>query len=59
VYTHVVLLRTDPAFPAPDVSELVSRTRTTYDGPLEVGEDLMVIEIGNEVRVSRGAPPKS
>jgi ribonuclease Z len=59
VYTHVVLLTTDPAFPPPDVSELVPRTRTTYDGPLEVGEDLMVIDIGNEVRVRRAAPPKT
>jgi ribonuclease Z len=59
VYTHVVLLTTDPAFPPPDVAELVPRTRTTYDGPLEVGEDLMVIDIGSEVRVRRAAPPKS
>lgn len=58
VYTHVVLLTTDPAFPAPDVTELLARTRTTYDGPLEIGEDLMAIEIGPEIRVHRGAPPK-
>ena len=58
VYTHVVLLRIDPAFPAPDVTELVRRTRTTYDGPLELGEDLMSIEIGPEIRTHRGAPPK-
>ena len=43
----------------PDETVWTALTRTTYDGPLEVGEDLMVIEIGNEVRVSRGAPPKS
>jgi ribonuclease Z len=58
VYSHVVLLTTDPAFPAPAVTELVPRTRSTYDGPLEVGEDLMAIEIGREVRVRRGAPPR-
>jgi ribonuclease Z len=58
VYTHVVLLTTDPAFPAPAVTELVPRTRTTYDGPLEIGEDLMAIEIGSEIRVQRGAPAK-
>ena len=58
VYSHVVLLTTDPAFPAPAVTELVPRTRTTYDGPLEVGEDLMAIEIGREIRVRRGAPSK-
>lgn len=53
VYSHVVLLSTDPKFPAPAVTELVPRTRTTYDGPLEVGEDLMVIEIGREILVRR------
>lgn len=58
VYSHVVLLTTDPAFPAPSVTELVPRTRSTYDGPLEVGEDLMAIEIGKEVRVRRGLPAR-
>lgn len=58
VYTHVVLLTTDPAFPPPAVTDLIPRTRATYDGPLEVGEDLMAIEIGREVRVRRAAPPK-
>jgi ribonuclease Z len=55
VYSHVVLLTTDPAFPAPDLSELLRRTRTTYDGPLEIGEDLMRIDIGPQIRVHRGA----
>lgn len=58
VYSHVVLLTTDPAFPAPTAAELVPRTRTTYDGPLEVGEDLMAIDIGREIRVHRGVPPR-
>ncbi len=57
VYTHVILLTTDPTVPAPSVAEIVPRTRTTYDGPLEVGEDLMVIEVGSEIRVRRGATP--
>ncbi|MGE0438847.1 MAG: MBL fold metallo-hydrolase [Gemmatimonadales bacterium] len=59
VYSHVVLLTTDPAFPAPTANELVPRTRTTYDGPLEVGDDLMTIEVGREIQVRRrpaGAP---
>lgn len=58
VYSHVVLLTTDPAFPPPSVTELTPRTKTTYDGPLEVGEDLMSIEIGRDVQVRRGVPPK-
>lgn len=46
VYSHVV-----PSFvPAAD---LVAPTRTTYAGPLEVGKDGMVIEVGDTVRVVR------
>jgi ribonuclease Z len=40
-----------------DVSqdELVRRTRNAYRGPLEIGRDLMVIEVQNEVQI-RGEP---
>ena len=31
-------------------------TRETYDGPLEVGEDLMAFEIGDTVTVCRFQP---
>jgi ribonuclease Z len=44
VYSHVV------PFDAPD---LAAHTRKTYSGPLEVGEDLMSIEIGDKVVVHR------
>lgn len=44
VYSHIV------PFNAPD---LVAHTRKTYSGPLEVGEDLMSIEIGDKVEVRR------
>ena len=44
VFTH---LNNDPA----GIPELIEQTRTTWDGALEVGEDLMVIEIGEEIRV--------
>jgi ribonuclease Z len=33
--------------------DLIAPTRRTYQGPLEVGEDLMVIEVGERVRASR------
>jgi ribonuclease Z len=48
VYSHIELF---------DVSEdeLVRRTRAQYSGALQVGRDLMVIEIQNEVQV-RAAP---
>jgi ribonuclease Z len=44
VYSHIV------PWDAPD---LVAHTRKTYSGPLEVGEDLMSIEIGDKVEVRR------
>jgi len=34
-----------------DARGLVAQTRKTYSGPLEVGEDLMSIEIGDTVEV--------
>jgi ribonuclease Z len=44
VYSHIV---------PPDVPDVIPHTRKTYSGPLEVGEDLMTIEIGEQVRVQR------
>jgi ribonuclease Z len=44
VYSHIV---------PPDTTDLIPRTRKTYSGPLEVGEDLMTIEIGEKVTVQR------
>jgi hypothetical protein len=35
---------------------LIQQTRKTYSGRLEVGEDLMRIEIGEQVTVKRPAP---
>lgn len=47
VYSHIV-----PG----DTTDLIPLTRKTYSGPLEVGEDLMSIEIGEKVVVHR--PPR-
>ncbi len=47
VYSHIV---------PPGASELIPLTRKTYSGPLEVGEDLMSIEIGEKVVVRH--PPR-
>ncbi len=53
VYTHLVLLAR-PAAPALTVDELIAQTRETYDGPLEVGVDLMTFDIRrSEVIVGR------
>lgn len=35
------------------VDDLIALTRRTYAGPLEVGEDLLVIDVGEEVTVRR------
>lgn len=45
VYSHIIL---PPNF---TLSDLVARTRQTYKGPLEVGEDLMVIIVGETVKI--------
>jgi ribonuclease Z len=45
VYSHIVPV---------DVPELIPHTRKTYAGPLEVGEDLMSIEIGAQIQVHHG-----
>jgi hypothetical protein len=37
--------------PASTVEDLIAET--TYAGPLEAGEDLMIFEIGETVRVRR------
>jgi ribonuclease Z len=48
-YSHVILLETK-------VSELVARTQSTYEGPLEVGEDLLRFTIGDRVVAKKWNP---
>ena len=52
VYSHII---------EPDATEqdLIPSTRKAYAGPVEVGEDLMVIEVGAKIevrRLSRASP---
>jgi ribonuclease Z len=54
-FTHVVLLASKEV-PPPSLDALVAEVRQTYDGPLEVGEDLMSFEIGDTVTVKRLMP---
>jgi ribonuclease Z len=55
VYTHLVLL-SRPGVPAPTEAELMAQTRETYDGPLEIGADLMCFDIRlGEMSVCRQA----
>ena len=54
VYTHLVILssRTIPEAPLPS---LITRTRTNYNGPLVIGEDLMSFSVDDTVSISRAA----
>lgn len=52
VYTHYTRPRRDD-IPEVSIEEIISRTRAMYSGPLEAGEDLMRISIGDSVRVER------
>ena len=49
-YTHLVLVASE-RIPAPSIDDVVAETRETYSGPLVVGEDLMVFDIGETVTV--------
>ena len=52
VYTHYTRPRRDD-IPEVSISEILSRTRAIYSGPLEAGEDLMSLSIGDSVTVQR------
>ena len=51
-YTHMVFLASAKV-PAMTIADLMGETRQTYDGPLEIGEDLMQFEIGDDIKVRR------
>ena len=51
-FTHVVQLASSKV-PPPTIEDIVAETRQVYDGPLEVGEDLMSFEIGDTITVRR------
>jgi ribonuclease Z len=48
VYAHIVL-------PTATAQDVIPPTRKTYAGPLELGEDLMVITVGEKIEVQRPA----
>jgi len=47
LYSHIVLLGGVTA------DDLVSRTRRAYGGPVEVGEDLLAVDVGDRLHVRR------
>ena len=46
VYSHICM-------PSATEEDLVPATRKTYAGPLQLGEDLMVIDVGETIRVRK------
>jgi ribonuclease Z len=52
VDTHYTRPRGDD-IPEVSIAEILSRTRAIYSGPLDAGEDLMSIPIGDSVTVER------
>jgi ribonuclease Z len=54
VYTHLVMLSA-PGIPEESLASLIDRTRTTYQGPLVIGEDLMSFVVDDKVSIFRAA----
>ncbi|HUC52025.1 MAG TPA: MBL fold metallo-hydrolase [Xanthobacteraceae bacterium] len=54
-FTHIVQLASIEV-PPPTLREITDEVRRAYDGPLEIGEDLMSFEIGDSVTVKRLMP---
>jgi ribonuclease Z len=50
VYSHICP-------PIANAQQLLTPTRRTYQGPVEIGEDLMVLEVGQKIEVRRPSPP--
>lgn len=53
VYSHIILLTSDPAVPPPTTNDLIVRTQKIYSGDLRVGEDLLSIEISDKINVTQ------
>ncbi len=50
IFTHLLLLGDAK------VEDIIPAARTNYDGPLQIGEDLMQIDIGKEVQIKQFVP---
>ena len=53
VYNHILMLGDPP----PPLQDILTRTRRSYTGALEIGEDLMRIDISDRVDVHRPSAP--
>jgi len=57
VYSHIVTLTADQSIPPPTANEILQRTQKNYTGRLEMGEDLLSIEVGDSINVVRFKTP--
>lgn len=54
VYTHIVQVSTDRNYPRPSLEEITKRTRSAgFSGPLELGEDLMTVVVGDDIKIEK------
>lgn len=53
VYTHVAIPPIDPSMPPLTIDDIILQTRKYYTGKLVVGEDLMVIDIGESIKITQ------
>ena len=51
VYTHVAIPPIDPSMPT--IDDIILQTKKYFTGQLAVGEDLMVIEIGESIEIKQ------
>jgi ribonuclease Z len=60
VFTHIVLLSTDPRVPPPTIEDVGGITAARYKARFEIGEDLMRISVDDSIIVTRpsAAPDK-
>jgi ribonuclease Z len=53
VYSHIVLLTAEASIAPPTMNDVILRTKKIYSGELQAGEDLLSIEIGDNIKVSK------
>jgi len=53
IYSHIALVLTDPTIAPPTIDDVLPRTKLNYSGTVEIGEDLMTIEIADKITVKR------
>ena len=53
VFSHIAIPPIDLSVPLPTTNDIIAATRKNYAGRLEVGEDLMTIDISETIKVER------